>query len=172
MAAQRIRDEEQLRLDAECPDGRDPLHRVVPGGLQRGQPTRVLSRRGRVLGGGWLAAALIGWPSSFRMYYGLEFVSATLHEWAHRHHVVLDFIDPGKPAQNAFIERFNGTFRDECLNESWFVSPADAQRTIEAWRIDYDCERPRRRLKDLTPREFARELADVADCTTLTPGPA
>ncbi|MBK7908602.1 MAG: transposase [Gemmatimonadetes bacterium] len=74
----------------------------------------------------------------------------------------LAFIDPGKPVQNAFIESFNGTFRDECLNESWFVSLADAQRTIEAWRIDYECERPHSGLDDLTPREFARKHAITA----------
>jgi putative transposase len=85
---------------------------------------------------------------------------------------VLEFIDPGKPVQNAFIESFNGTFRDECLNESLFVSLADAQRTIEAWRIDYECERPHSRLKDLTPREFALVLADATTSSTLTPGPA
>jgi putative transposase len=99
-------------------------------------------------------------------------VSAALDEWAHRHGVLLDFIDPGKPGQNAFIERFDGTFRDECLNENWFVSLTDARQTIEAWRIDYENERPHSRLKDLTPREFALTLADAASSTTLTPGPA
>jgi putative transposase len=117
-------------------------------------------------------AAVRGYPRAIVCDNGPEFVSAALDEWAHRHQVVLDFIDPGKPVQNAFIESFNGTFREECLNESWFVSLADAQRTIEAWRIDYECERPHSRLKDLTPREFARVLADVATSTTLTPGPA
>ncbi|MBX3133283.1 MAG: integrase core domain-containing protein [Gemmatimonadaceae bacterium] len=115
---------------------------------------------------------MIGWPSSFQMYYGPEFVSAALDAWAHRHQVVLDSMDPGKPVQNAFIESFNGTFRDECLNESWFVNLADAQRTIEAWRIDYECERPHSRLKDRTPREFALALADATTSTALTPGPA
>ncbi len=117
-------------------------------------------------------AAVRGYPRAIVCDNGPEFVSAALDEWAHRHQVVLDFIDPGKPVQNAFIESFNGTFRDECLNESWFVSLADAQRTIEAWRIDYECERPHSRLKDLTPREFALVLAEAATSTTLTPGPA
>lgn len=117
-------------------------------------------------------AAVRGYPRAIVCDNGPEFVSAALDEWAHRHQVVLDFIDPGKPVQNAFIESFNGTFRDECLNESWFVSLADAQRTIEAWRIDYECERPHSRLKDLTPREFALVLADATTSTTLTPGPA
>jgi putative transposase len=84
---------------------------------------------------------------------------------------MLDFIDPGKPVQNAFIENFNGTFRDECLNENWFVSLSDAQRTIEAWRIDYECERPHSKLKDLTPREFAQALATATLSLSPTTGP-
>lgn len=117
-------------------------------------------------------AAVRGYPRAIVCDNGPEFVSAAVDEWAHRHHVALDFIDPGKPVQNAFIERFNGTFRDECLNENWFVGLIDAQRTIEAWRIDYEDERPHSRLKDLTPREFALTLADATTSTTLTPGPA
>lgn len=117
-------------------------------------------------------AAVRGYPRAIVCDNGPEFVSAALDEWAHHHQVVLDFIDPGKPVQNAFIESFNGTFRDECLNESWFVSLADAQRTIEAWRVDYECERPHSRLKDRTPREFALALAAATPSRTLTPGPA
>lgn len=117
-------------------------------------------------------ATVRGYPRAIVCDNGPEFVSAALDEWAHRHRVALDFIDPGKPVQNAFIESFNGTFRDECLNESWFVSLADAQRAIEAWRIDYECERPHSRLNDLTPSEFARQLATVATSSTLTTGPA
>ena len=117
-------------------------------------------------------AAVRGYPRAIVFDNGPEFVSAALDEWAHRHGVLLDFIDPGKPVQNAFIESFNGTFRDECLNENWFVSLIDARRTIEAWRIDYETERPHSRLKDVTPREFALTLANAASSTTLTPGPA
>ena len=84
---------------------------------------------------------------------------------------MLDFIDPGKPTQNAFVESFNGTFRDECLNEHWFVSLYDAQHTIEAWRIDYECERPHSKLRDLTPREFALMLADATPSFTPSTGP-
>jgi putative transposase len=102
---------------------------------------------------------------------GPEFAGADLDEWAHAHGVMLDFIDPGKPVQNAFIESFNGTFRDECLNENWFVSLSDAQRTIEAWRIAYECERPHSKLKDLTPREFAQALATTTLSLPPTTGP-
>ena len=61
--------------------------------------------------------------------------------------------------QNAFIESFNGKFRDECLNQNWFVSLDDARRTIEAWRIDYNSLRPHSSLDYLTPEEFAANAA-------------
>lgn len=67
----------------------------------------------------------------------------------------LDFIRPGKPVENAVIERFNGRFRDECLNANVFVSLHDARQKIEAWRIDYNEHRPHSSLGDVTPREFA-----------------
>jgi len=101
---------------------------------------------------------------------GPEFAGQDLDEWAYTHGVILDFIDPGKPTQNAFVESFNGTFRDECLNENWFVSLADAQRTIEAWRIDYETERPHSKLRDLTPREFALQLMTTTPSTTTPTG--
>ncbi len=116
-------------------------------------------------------AAVRGYPRAIVCDNGPEFVSAALDEWAHRHQVVLNFIDPRSSVQNAFVESFNGTLRDECLNESWFAILADAQRTIEAWRIDYECERPHSSLRDLTPREFARTLAMAATSSTLITGP-
>ena len=76
-------------------------------------------------------------------------------QWAHEKGIKLDFIRPGKPNENAFIESFNGKFRDECLNENWFVSLEDVRKTIETWRIDYNENRPHSSLGDLTPREFA-----------------
>ncbi len=66
---------------------------------------------------------------------------------------------PGKPVQNAFVESFNGKFRDECLNTNWFVSLADAGERIEIWRQDYNGRRPHSSLGDLTPEEFARRAA-------------
>jgi len=69
--------------------------------------------------------------------------------------VKLDFIDPGKPVQNAFIESFNGKFRDECLNEHWFLTLEEAKITIENWRIDYNEVRPHSSLDNLTPAEYA-----------------
>ena len=75
--------------------------------------------------------------------------------WAHQNNVKLDFIRPGKPNENAFIESFNGKFRNECLNENWFVSLEEVRRTIEEWRIDYNENRPHSSLGGLTPKEFA-----------------
>ena len=69
--------------------------------------------------------------------------------------VKLRFIQPGKPVQNAYIESFNGKFRDECLNDNVFVSLHSAQKIIENWRQDYNSERPHSSLNDLTPEEFA-----------------
>lgn len=112
-------------------------------------------------------AAERGYPTSIVCDNGPEFRGEALDKWAHHHGVHLNFIDPGKPIQNAYIESFNGRFRDECLNENWFVSLADARDTIEAWRVDYETARPHSGLADRTPAEFARELQSTA--TSFTP---
>ena len=97
-----------------------------------------------------------GYPEVIVCDNGPEFRSEALDQWAHQHRVHLAFIEPGKPVQNAYIESFNGRFRDECLNENWFVSLADARQTIEAWRVDYNDTRPHSGLADRTPAEFAK----------------
>jgi putative transposase len=99
-----------------------------------------------------------GLPKAIVCDNGPEFRGEALDQWADRHGVTLQFIQPGKPVQNAFAESFNGRFRDECLNESWFVSLPDARQTIEAWRVDYNVARPHSGLADRTPEEFAKEL--------------
>lgn len=111
-----------------------------------------------------------GLPTSIRCDNGPEFAGQVLDQWPHVHGVVLDFIDPGKPTRNAFAESFNGRLRDECLNESWFVSLADAQATIETWRVDYMVARPHSGLADRTPSEFARERQRSAACMTQPTG--
>ena len=78
--------------------------------------------------------------------------------WAHERGVTLRLIEPGKPNQNAYIESFNGRFRDECLNEHWFTSLAHAQVVIETWRREYNDERPKKGLGGLTPAAYARQL--------------
>ena len=69
--------------------------------------------------------------------------------------VRLFFIDPGKPMRNASIESFNGRFREECLDQSWFTSLTEARRVIEAWRVDYNEQRPHTSLRMRTPTAFA-----------------
>ena len=76
------------------------------------------------------------------------------YSWAEKRGVTLHFIDPGKPNQNAFIESFNGKFRQECLDTHWFTTLDDARREIEAWRIDYNDVRPHNSPDDRTPAEF------------------
>jgi putative transposase len=86
---------------------------------------------------------------------GSEFTSRALDAWAYARGIRLEYIQPGKPVQNAFIESFNGTFRDDCLNLHWFLSLTDAKHTIEDWRRDYNEVRPHSSLGGLTPAEYA-----------------
>src|SRR5690606_17643145 len=85
---------------------------------------------------------------------GSEFTSRAFDAWAYARGVKIEYIQPGKPVQNAFIESFNGTLRDDCLNLHWFLSLIDAKRTIEDWRRDYNDFRPHSSLGGLTPSEF------------------
>jgi putative transposase len=95
-----------------------------------------------------------GAPERIQCDNGTEFISRALDEWAYENGVVMDFSRPGKPMDNAMIESFNGTFRDECLNVNWFLSMEDAREKIEKWRTDYNEFRPHSSLEDLTPRQF------------------
>jgi putative transposase len=98
-----------------------------------------------------------GKPNSIRVDNGPEFAGRLLDQWAYLNGVELDFSRPGTPTDNAFIEAFNARIRAECLNASWFFSLADARERIEAWRIDYNTERPHSAPGHLTPRAFARQ---------------
>jgi putative transposase len=98
-------------------------------------------------------------PAQIVLDNGPELISRVLEEWAHRHAVTLHFIDPGKPIQNAHCESFHGRLRDECLNEHWFLSLADARQLVEAWRHDDNQTRPHSALGYRTPEEFARGTA-------------
>ena len=106
-----------------------------------------------------------GLPEEIVVDNGPEFTGLALDRWAHENGVVLRFIEPGKPVQNCYIESFNGKFRDECLNENWFVNLADAKRKIEAFRIDYHTVRPHSSLGDLTPAEFAARHHEAGKLT-------
>ena len=90
-------------------------------------------------------------PRAITVDNGSEFVSRAMDAWAYAHGVRLDFIRPAKPVENAFIESFNGKLRDECLNSHVFVSVAEAQVVLEAWREDYNAVRPHSALQDRTP---------------------
>jgi putative transposase len=109
-----------------------------------------------------------GLPRSITVDNGPEFAGQMLDSWAYEANVQLSFIRPGKPNENAYIESFNGKFRDECLNEHWFVTMAQARRVIEAWRIEYNTERMHSSLGNLTPEEYAAGLSKAAGRVSLT----
>lgn len=108
---------------------RDELEKVIE---MRGLPGRILSDN------------------------GTEFTSTAILKWCHEKGVKWDYIQPGKPYQNGYIESFNGKLRDECLNENWFTSLQEAKRLVEEWREEYNERRPHSSLGGKTPSEMAR----------------
>ena len=90
---------------------------------------------------------------------GSEFTSQILDLWAYHNGVRIDFSRPGKPTDNAFVESFNGSLREECLNAHWFASLSEAKEVIEAWHREDNESRPHRALGQQTPGEFAWEFA-------------
>jgi putative transposase len=132
---------------------------IVPARALGGLPvTRVLAQ----------LAASRGLPQVLRTDNGPEFCGRALLAWAHERGLTLRLIEPGKPNQNAYVESFNGRFRDECLNEHWFTSLAHAQAVIETWRREYNEERPKKGLGGLTPAAYARQL--MTETGTVTAG--
>ena len=109
-----------------------------------------------------------GLPRIIRTDNGKEFTGKAMLNWAHEQGVTLRLIEPGKPNQNAYIESFNGRLRDECLNEHWFTSLAQARTLIEAWRREYNEERPKKALGGMTPAAYAMQLTEKT--VTLTHG--
>ena len=99
-----------------------------------------------------------GLPQQIIVDNGAEFTSKALDQWAYENHVRLQFITPGRPMENGYIESFHGKFREECLNEHWFLTLDDARETIESWRLDYNQVRPHSALAYRTPEEFARAM--------------
>ena len=93
-------------------------------------------------------------PERIQVDNGSEFISKDFDKWAYEQGVTLDFSRPGKPTDNALIESFNDSFRDECLNAHWFLSIGDARKKIEAWRKEYNGFRPHSSLGNLTPDQF------------------
>ncbi|NTU44209.1 MAG: transposase family protein [Chlorobiaceae bacterium] len=104
----------------------------------------------------------LGWmkrlPEVITVDNGPEFTGKVLDSWAYRNGVKLEFSRPGKPVDNAFIESFNRTVRDECLNDNWFLSLEHARILIEKWRVDYNTNLPHSALGGLTPAEFATQF--------------
>jgi putative transposase len=99
-----------------------------------------------------------GLPRTIRVDNGPEFVSKLLDQWAYLNGVELDFSRPGKPSDNGLIEAFNSRLRQECLNESWFLSLDDAREKIETWRLDYNRERPHGALGNLAPLAYVASV--------------
>ncbi len=108
-----------------------------------------------------------GLPRSVTVDNGPEFAGKALDGWAYSKGLHLSFIPPGKPQQNAYIESFNGKFRDECLNEHWFISMCHARQVIEDWRQEYNGERPHSSLGYLTPNRFAESFL-TADSMSIS----
>lgn len=96
-----------------------------------------------------------GAPQSITVDNGTEFASKAMELWAYQNSVHLDFIRPGRPVENGYIESFNGRLRDECLNVEVFFTLADARRKLALWHHDYNHQRPHSALADRTPTEFA-----------------
>lgn len=99
-----------------------------------------------------------GLPGVIQVDNGPEFTSKALDQWAYRNGVRLDFIRPGRPVENAFIESFNSSLRKECLNVHWFQTLVEAEQEIEGWRREYNEKRPHSSLGNLTPMEYAQSL--------------
>jgi putative transposase len=110
-------------------------------------------------------------PQRVQVDNGAEFISKALDKWAYENKVVLDFSRPGKPTDNAYIESFNGSFRDECLNTHWFLSLDDAREKIETWRRDYNEFRPHSALDNMTPDEYMKKHTKKPEISNL-PGTA
>jgi putative transposase len=109
-------------------------------------------------------------PRRIQTDNGSEFISKEMDQWAYENKVTMDYSRPGKPTDNPFVESFNGSFRDECLNAHWFLSLEDASEKIEAWRIEYNQYRPHSSLNDLTPVEFIEQLQNEKEIKKALPG--
>jgi putative transposase len=100
-----------------------------------------------------------GTPEAIRGDNGPEFTSRHFLAWCEARRIALVHIQPGRPMQKGWVESFNGRFRDECLNANWFATMADARQKIEAWRQEYNNDRPHSSLNYLSPSEFAMRMS-------------
>jgi len=101
-----------------------------------------------------------GKPEAITVDNGPEFAGIALDRWAYQNEVKLDFIRPGKPVENAYVESFNGKFRHECLNQHYFKTLEEARQIIENWINWYNSFRPHQTLEGLTPAEFMKRWQD------------
>jgi putative transposase len=106
-----------------------------------------------------LIASCRGYPETIRCDNGPELISRTFLEWAQKHEVLLRYIEPGKPSQNAFIERFNRSYREEVLDINLFTTTDEAQEITDEWLVTYNHYRPHESLNNLAPKEFAKQKA-------------
>jgi putative transposase len=111
-------------------------------------------------------------PESITVDNGSEFASRAMDAWSYQHGVRLEFIRPGRPVDNGYIESFNGRLRDECLNVETFLNLADVRDKLERWRQDYNQVRPHSALADRSPEEFAREWQQSSAASLRTARPA
>lgn len=106
--------------------------------------------------------AIYGTPKSIRLDNGPEFISKDLDLWAWSNGVTLDFSRPGKPTDNAFVESFNGKVRAECIDQNWFLSLDDARSKCEAYRREYNEERPHSAIGNKTPMELIKTIGQTS----------
>src|SRR5450755_678740 len=111
-----------------------------------------------------------GLPRQIRSDNGPEFVSRAVDQWAYEQGLQWHTIQPGRPMENGYVESFNGRFRDECLNENWFSTLADAREKIAQWKQDYNELRPHSSLQYRTPMEFAQQSAASFDTEDVGQG--
>ena len=103
-----------------------------------------------------------GLPERILTDNGPEFTGRAMDQWAHARDVKRQFIEPGRPMQNGYMESFNGKLRDECLNQHWFRDVEEARQLTEEYRQDYNQQRPHSALGNWTPEEFVRRVAGAA----------
>ena len=139
---------------------RESVQIAVDFGMGAGYLTRLLDE----------AAKFRGYPKAIRTDNGPEFTAKAFLAWTQTNKIEHVLIQPGCPTQNAYIESFNGSFRDECLNEHWFTSLADARSEIASWRRDYNETRPHSSIGRIPPAEFAAQHRQLtADAARETP---
>lgn len=115
---------------------------------------------------GYIRGFCRGYPAAIRAGQGPEFTGRSLDQWAHSSDVMLILTQPEKPTQNVYIEKFNGKFRDKCLNEHWFTSVDRAKALIATWRGDYNEVRPHGAIGNRIPAEFAETLREYGVLST------